>query len=702
MTTSLAPERGPSLDRASSLPYRPELDGVRAIAVIVVLLFHAGISWFSGGYVGVSLFFTLSGFLITRLLIAELERTDRVRLGHFWMRRVRRLLPASLLCLALVFIASWTGLLPAGEHLRRDGWAATFQVFNWVQLTSDQSYTELFTGTPGALDHYWSLAVEEQFYWLWPIVVLVLARRTNLRGGIVALTALAFVVAPLIAVVFGGDAAYWATPARAGEILAGCALAVLTHRTPTPSPVVGTSAASIGLIAVIVCAITWPAASGPAYSGWMPVFAMASVAVIWGSSSGPITGVLSNRALVAIGGVSYGLYLYHWPVYLVITEERTGWGIWTLTLVRLAVTAAMAIASYRFLEQPIRHGRFTDRQVLVGVGCGTALVLVASLLVSPPSARFASSRADAALAAIPAVVDSAPLRPVSTAPAVATDVTVDSDPGPDDPAVDSVPSVQEPSELASLSFGDELVSSAVLGPLTLAEPPPSRPVRIIVAGDSTAWSMGDGLVDWAERHPEYAQVLTIAAPACTLLSGVRADPDNENWLPRCTQQLRENLPETVAQFAPDLVVAMVSVADVEEVTWDEAEGVLVPPDERFAARMRADYAAFSDSLIAQGAGGVVLVKGPRAMSTLRSFSSTDDSWRPGRMEMQHAVIADVASNDADIEVLDLNRWYLSSEYGVDDSGRSDGVHLDDAVAVDVADRFVGPWLVAVALHRAGG
>ncbi len=672
MTTSVAADRSSAVARVSSLPYRPELDGVRAIAVILVLLFHAGIGWFSGGYVGVSLFFTLSGFLITRLLIGELERTDGVRLGRFWMRRVRRLLPASLLCLALVFVASWTHLLPPAENLRRDGWAATFQIFNWVQLTSDQSYAELFAGAPGALDHYWSLAVEEQFYWLWPMAMLLLARRSMLRGGIVALTILAFFIAPITAIVFGGDAAYWATPARAGEILAGCALAVLTHRGRTPSPVVGTSAASIGLIAIVVCALTWPAASGPAYSGWMPVFALASVAVIWGSSSEPIRGVLSRRSLVVIGGVSYGLYLYHWPVYLVISEERTGWDVWILTIVRLAVTAAIAAASYRLLEQPIRRGRFTDRQVLVGIGSFTTMVLLGSLLVSPGSARFTLSRADADLADLPAVVDSAPLQPTS----------------------------KVPSEPAEQSFGDELVNSAMLGQLLLAEPPPSRPVRIIVAGDSTAWSMGDGLADWAERHPEYAQVLTIAAPACTLLSGVRSDPDDENWMAGCTEQIHENLPETVERFTPDLVVAMVSVADVEEVTWDDDEGVLVPPDERFAARMRDDYIEFSESLVARGAGGVVFVKGPRAMSTLRAFSSTDDSWRPGRMEMQHAAITEIAANHADIEALDLNRWYLASEYGAGDTGRSDGVHLDDSVAIDTADRLVGPWLVATALHRA--
>lgn len=229
------------------------------------------------------------------------------------------------------------------------------QVFNWVQLGSDQSYANLLTGAPGALDHYWSLAIEEQFYWLWPIIVFVLARRNMLRGGIIALTVVAFFVAPLIAVVFGSDAAYWATPARAGEILAWCALAVVVDRRAAPSLASGTSAASIGLVVIVVCATTWPAASGPAYSGWLPVFAIASVAVIWGSSSGPINILLSSRALVVVGRASYGLYLYHWPVYVVISVERTGWDRWSLTVVRLAVTAAIAELSYVVLEQPIRR-----------------------------------------------------------------------------------------------------------------------------------------------------------------------------------------------------------------------------------------------------------------------------------------------------------------------------------------------------------
>lgn len=698
MTSTLAADRAQTAGRRPSLPYRPELDGVRAIAVMLVLLFHAGFGWMSGGYVGVSVFFTLSGFLITRLLIAEYGRSNDVALAHFWMRRARRLLPASLFCLILVFAAAAADLLPTTEHLRRDIRAATFQVFNWVQLSSDQSYAELLTKAPGALDHYWSLAIEEQFYWFWPIIVLAMARRSMLRGGILVLTAVAFVVAPLVAVVFGGDAAYWATPARAGEVLAGAALAVVAQRRPAPSSAIGTSVASIGLFVIVVCAVTWSSASGPAYSGWLPVFAIASVALIWGSASGPINVFLSSRALVMIGGVSYGLYLYHWPVYVVISAERTGWERWPLTFVRLAVTAAIAAASYVLLEQPIRRGRFTDRAVLTGVGVTTAALLLASFTVSAPPARFTVSQSEAITADLPDVVDTAPLVPIVVSPSERTDGTTSPTAAPDDAVAISVPGTATTTVSAVASFGDELVSAAIAAPLRLAEPAPSRPIRVVVTGDSTAWSLGDGLLDWAERHSDQADVRLAVAPGCTFLTGIRLDRDLGDFSPVCERRIGQDLSEMVEQFAPDLVVAMVSVADIEEFEWNAVEGVLVPPDERFAVHMRSDYRAFSDSLIAGGAGGVVFVQGPRPESIYPH--PLNDSWRPGRTEMQHSVIADLATLDSDIEALDLNRWYLASDYGATDEGRSDGVHLDEAVAIDVAERLIGPWLVAVALNRA--
>ena len=220
--------------RPSTIAYQPALDGVRALAVMAVLLFHGEVAGFGGGYLGVSVFFTLSGFLITSLLAAETEAKGSVGLGAFYSRRARRLLPASVLLVVLVMIASVvTDWFDAVADLRVQIIGSLLQVANWVFLASDGSYQELLQQAAGAaspLEHYWSLAIEEQFYWLWPLAFVGLWKlgRTP-RGRLVllgAVTAVFVVVAPVTAAVWGGDAAYWASPARAAEILFGAFLAL--------------------------------------------------------------------------------------------------------------------------------------------------------------------------------------------------------------------------------------------------------------------------------------------------------------------------------------------------------------------------------------------------------------------------------------------------------------------------------------------
>ena len=149
----------------------------------MVLLFHQG--WLRGGYVGVSVFFTLSGYLITSLALVEHERTGRLDVGAFYGRRLRRLLPASLACLAGVVVLAAVGLFDDVEHLRRDLWGALAQVYNWVALSGGQSYADLVGAGDGRrrrVDHYWSLAIEEQFYWVWPLVLVVVLRRRPARS----------------------------------------------------------------------------------------------------------------------------------------------------------------------------------------------------------------------------------------------------------------------------------------------------------------------------------------------------------------------------------------------------------------------------------------------------------------------------------------------------------------------------------------
>src|SRR5262245_13617900 len=239
----------------------------------------------SGGYVGVSVFFTLSGFLITSLALAEHGRTGRLDVGAFYGRRLRRILPASLVCLAGVMLAAWLHQFDGITELRRDLWAALAQLYNWRQLAHGDSYASEIAKAAGQrapLDHYWSLAIEEQFYWVWPLALLVLLRagrrsRLVLAGGVWVAFA---VTAVAIAKWGGGAATYLATPARLPEILLGAFLAFAMHS--RPSVPIGGWWAGGALGAVLVCAVTWPASGGPAEAGWLPLFAVASALLIAG------------------------------------------------------------------------------------------------------------------------------------------------------------------------------------------------------------------------------------------------------------------------------------------------------------------------------------------------------------------------------------------------------------------------------------
>ena len=171
------------------IAYQPALDGVRAISVIAVLLFHGGVAGFGGGYLGVSVFFTLSGFLITSLMLAEHDRRGRVEIGAFYVRRAKRLLPASLLCItSIALLAAATDWFDGVAALRRDLTGAVLQVANWVFLAGNGSYQQLLAQTAGQaspVEHYWSLAIEEQFYWLFPLAFVGLHRITRTRLSLI-------------------------------------------------------------------------------------------------------------------------------------------------------------------------------------------------------------------------------------------------------------------------------------------------------------------------------------------------------------------------------------------------------------------------------------------------------------------------------------------------------------------------------------
>ena len=402
-TRSVSP-RSDSARSGASAPseYFPGLDGLRAIAVVAVLLFHAGIADAGGGFLGVSLFFTLSGFLITGLLIRESAGTGRISLRRFWGRRIRRLMPAALLCLGLVVAgARWLVARPVLPRLRLDVVAAATNVANWRFVTAHQSYAELFAHQPSAVLHFWSLAIEEQFYLVFPCIAALLLSRRRTWALPVGLAVL--IAASVTASVMTGshDVVYYGTHTRAAELLIGGLLACVVHRRAgvhaerrhvpwSPAWVVQLAGfAALGALVVLV-------ATTEQSDGWLYEGGFAGLALLWcalviaARTPGPFRALVSRRPLVALGRRSYGVYLYHWPVFTLLTPARLGVHGWQARLIQLLVIAAVTEASYRVVERPVRLRRIlTNARRAPAVALGCVAAVIASALVLPSS--FAST-----------------------------------------------------------------------------------------------------------------------------------------------------------------------------------------------------------------------------------------------------------------------------------------------------------------------
>ena len=400
---------------------------MRGLAVLAVVAYHADFSWASGGFLGVSLFFTLSGFLITSLLLTNAAAESGavsdgagsglragVSLSDFWRRRFRRLLPASLL--AILLAAAFTVQSGTRDQLSRfdgDALAALGYAFNWRQVTTQAGYTGA-ASDPSALQHFWSLAIEEQFYILFPLLFagIYWTRRghresANTILSLVVLVAMA--VSFALAFAWGGadnaDRVYFGTDTRAFEILAGVLAALLMFRFRPSFERARMVAAlnGLGIAALVLLGVlssTMTTFSPWLYDGGFGIVSFISVAAIMGIVvGGPAERLLANKVLVGTGKISYGLYLYHWPVFLYLTATRTGISNpWLLAAFQVSVSVGLAVVSYRFVETPIRRGagvpeasrRFAAGS-LAGIGVVALVAFGAGAVQRPEAADLVAS-----------------------------------------------------------------------------------------------------------------------------------------------------------------------------------------------------------------------------------------------------------------------------------------------------------------------
>ncbi len=361
----------------------PALTGLRGVAVAAVVAYHLQLGWASGGYLGVDLFFVLSGFLITTLLLEEWVGARRINLVAFWGRRARRLLPALFLVLAalalyVVFNARFGGPGANGlldlAGLRGDALATLLYVNNWHLIYAHQSYFAQFS-TPSPLQHTWSLAIEEQFYLVWPPVLLLLLHVTRQwwrRAGVALAVVLGLASTIAMAVLFhpGVDPSrvYYGTDTRLFDLMAGAALAFVAASRPQPGPGARRTLHIAGPVAGVALVVFWVTAGTPAglpkdymFRGGFLVCAVLAAVVVADArlvQPGSFSRLLAARPLLFIGTISYGVYLWHWPVIVYLNGARTGLAPVPLDLTRIGATLVLSTASYYLVERPIRRARF--------------------------------------------------------------------------------------------------------------------------------------------------------------------------------------------------------------------------------------------------------------------------------------------------------------------------------------------------------
>jgi len=377
------------------------LDGIRALAVIAVVLYHAGVAHVHAGYLGVDVFFVLSGFLITSLLLTELEGRGRLAFGRFYERRARRLLPALVVLVVLVVCFAWV-VAPHASYPRLPGQLLGTMAYvgNWTLIAGHVSYFSQGL-PPSPVEHTWSLAIEEQFYLVWPAMLFALWRLNRRRGALATwCVALSAACAALSAVLVhrgaSVDALYFSTEAHATTMLLGAALACVllaarAARTDTAFASARPSAARwwnlVGVVAWTAVVVTFVAADIPAvqlFDGGYFAFGVLVATAICATvlvPDGPSSRALALAPVAFVGRVSYGIYLFHFPLFIWIDHQRTGLSGAGLLVARLAVTLAVAVVSYEFIERPIRERRWIRGTAgLVGsiaAFCGIAVVAFA-------------------------------------------------------------------------------------------------------------------------------------------------------------------------------------------------------------------------------------------------------------------------------------------------------------------------------------
>ncbi|CAN5742754.1 acyltransferase family protein [soil metagenome] len=658
----VAEDPNPVRRRLSGRRTIPALDGIRAIAVALVLAEHGGLPGVPGGFLGVDMFFVLSGFLITSLLFEELGRTGRISLRDFWIRRARRLLPALLIVVCAVLMLRHLFLPDAITGLRDEAVAAFLWMSNWAFVAQGTDYFSQGS-PPSPLQHMWSLAVEEQFYLLWPLLIVavplvfLLFRRAapSLRTVRLTVFVLAFAGAAASAtwaMVRVSDESlnrvYFGTDTRVQALLLGAAAAALLVRDWSSLTAAGNvirsrwvkwAARLLSLAGVTLLALAAHFATGSVAdfrSGLLIIVAAGAVLVVVPvafDQGGPVARVLAVRPLVWLGAISYGVYLWHWPVFGILNGERTGWSGWTLFVLRCAVTLALALASWWVIEQPVQRWR----------------------PATVPMLRLAAAT-------------------VATA-AVATVSLV---------RIDPMPVQDDPLDISSAAMVMPEVPVRV-GTDSAQLPPGTRSVAVF--GDSVAWTLMRYFPPTPGLHlADYTTIgCGIARGGPYRMTGTELNqkPECDTWPSRWAQRIEHSRPDTVL-----LMLGRWEIVDrMRDGEWTNVG------DSDYDDYLRGELNRALDIVSSTGAHVVVTTasynrRAEQADGSLYPEDETErvDDWN----DLLRSVVEERAAKN--VTVLDLNKkmnpggYYQNRLNGI--RLRIDGVHpTPDAV------EWLAPWLI---------
>ncbi len=614
----------------------PALDGLRGLAVVAVVIYHAWPEVLPGGWIGVSVFFTLSGYLISGIVVREHELTGR-SMAAFWRRRARRLLPAALATTVATVVA--VGLIDSDAlaGTAREGAAATAYVHNWWSAATTGGYWEIFDSTPRPLAHMWSLSIEEQVYLLWPLLLVALGLRRALGAGTV-------VVVIGVAVWWGSADAYYATPFRFAEVLAGALVAAVVIERPAFK--IGGAPAAIAGLGLLAATATLSESDPIVAKGALLVVALAAAVVVgWARTSPVADRFLGDRVLRWLGTRSYAIYLFHWPVLVLLAAPP---------VVAIVVTLVLAEISGRLLEGPVRSGRLVARPlgVLGSVSAVAAVALLAVAAAAP--GEVSDDQVAAAMAAQLATT-------TTTTTAVATTTTA----------------------ALSPTAVDETTTTTTTEPPPTPYQLPADPIALLV-GDSTGYVVEPAFKAWIEASGGSA--LPGANVSCSpLFSATEHDYWSTSGFGPFETPCRPEIVEGI-----DLVVLI----DHGVVFMDHHNGHtdtwtdISQPDMYDA--VSAEYQLLVAQTAAVGAH-LILTTPPTPVIPEMLDERAESGDR--RMAAYRQILLDTAASGEHVELVDIGPIIQANP---DRYPRTDGLHLDpDTGAVNMIVDLLGP-LVAFA------